>query len=901
MQEDVHQLLKARSEIDEQIRRRKTELTILFTDVVGSTSYFDRFGDTAGLLLIQRHDDFVTSAVLEFQGVVIKTIGDSVMAEFPQPLLAVRAAVEIQLRVFRHNQSLIESERLQVRVGINCGVGFRRGTDFLGDAVNVAARITKRSGSAQILVSGPVHEATIGTEICCRSVGNPSLAGKAEAGELYEVIWTNADDYDQLRSRVNVVRVDNSLYSEGEPHNNFMLQTPPSATGELHMLPPAPGRYEILARVGVGGMGVVFKARDRETGEIVALKVLKPEIADRASLMESLKNELRLARKITHKNVCRIYDFNRTGDVASISMEFVQGESLRHVLNRFGAFSPGKAVKIARQICDGLCEAHSQGIVHRDIKPENFMIDESGNVKLMDFGLAHLLKESSTAAVGTPSYMAPEQVQGALYDQRADIYALGLVLFEIFTGSAAFNGDTPIAVALQQIVEAPRNPRDLEQTVPEHIERAILRCLEKDPTKRFPSVEELKESFLDVSLPPQGNFLARARLGMRHGLLATLGFVALAAGLVTAVVMYDHSTKNKQEVASFQNAQSVDTEELWNTFLKNHREGQLSFAAQERLNKLRIQAEEKSKIKFDQNVTANASQPSPAAGIVQVPPVVRKQDPPTEARETGDTKPRPNWTVLIDTAAIPGGVFMMGKEDGKKDEKPRHRVSLEGFQMSRTEITNRQYIAFLEATGHPRPKDPAFAGNYLMNYPNLPVLNVSYQDAVDFCNWASAKYAVTVRLPTEAEWEYAARGGKKDVLYPWGFESPSTRARYKEKDSRRVQTVEQTAFPPNGFGLYNMSGNVWEWVSDFYSRDYYADSPIKNPTGPERGIRRAIRGGSWADDETQLRNANRASRDPSEHSDKLGFRIVVKSSVRPGRPQLSSTNQHLPQVGSPVR
>src|SRR5437867_5266382 len=433
---NIHQLLKVRSEIDEEIRRHKKELTILFTDVVGSTTYFDRFGDTAGLLLIQRHDDLVAGAVQEFQGVVIKTIGDSVMAEFPEPLLAVRAAVEIQQRVFRHNQSLLESQRLQLRAGINCGVGFRRGTDFLGDAVNVAARITKRCGPSQILISKPVHQA-IGAEICCRPVGSASLPGKTGAEELFEVIWTDADIYDGIRSDIKAIWV-SDISRHGGQHDDSMLRTPFPAGGSADALPSTPARYEILSRVGVGGMGVVFKARDRETGETIALKVLKPEIADQPSLMENLKNELRLARRITHKNVCRIYDFSRTDGVASISMEFVQGESLRQVLNRFGAFTTRRAVKLAEQICDGLSEAHAQDIVHRDIKPENFMIDESGSVKLMDFGLAHLLREGSTEAVGTPSYMAPEQAQALPYDQRADVYALGLVLFEMFTGSVAF-------------------------------------------------------------------------------------------------------------------------------------------------------------------------------------------------------------------------------------------------------------------------------------------------------------------------------------------------------------------------------------------------------------------------------------------------------------------------------
>src|SRR5262249_7191156 len=157
-----------------------------------------------------------------------------------------------------------------------------------------------------------------------------------------------------------------------------------------------------------------------ETGEIVALKALKTEIADQTHLIEGFRNELRLARKITHKNVCRIYDFTRTEDIAFISMEFVEGESLRQVLNRFGAFGFRKGIKIEDQMSDVLRESHAQGIFHCDLKPENFMIDEFGNVKLMDFGLAQLLREGAASGLGTPSYIAPELTRGGPSDQRAD-------------------------------------------------------------------------------------------------------------------------------------------------------------------------------------------------------------------------------------------------------------------------------------------------------------------------------------------------------------------------------------------------------------------------------------------------------------------------------------------------
>jgi hypothetical protein len=256
-------------------------------------------------------------------------------------------------------------------------------------------------------------------------------------------------------------------------------------------------RYEILAEAGHGSMGNVYKARDRETGEIVALKLLKPEIASDQAMIERFKNELLYARKITHKNVCRVYEFYRLGGVAYTSMEFVEGESLRSVLNRFGALSPKKATDLALQICSGLKEAHAQGIVHRDLKPENVMIDSVGNLKLMDFGIARSMEAVTRltgAMVGTPAYMAPEQVSGSPVDYRTDIYSLGLMIYEMFTGQPAFGAENAIAVALKQMREAPPRPSQIEPSVSLAVERAILKCLEKSPEKRFQSVAALESA-----------------------------------------------------------------------------------------------------------------------------------------------------------------------------------------------------------------------------------------------------------------------------------------------------------------------------------------------------------------------------------------------------------------------
>ena len=276
-------------------------------------------------------------------------------------------------------------------------------------------------------------------------------------------------------------------------------------------------RYDILGEAGHGNMGNVYKARDRETGETVALKLIKPEIAQDQAMMERFKNELLFARKITHKNVCRVYDFNRVGGTAYTSMEFVEGESLRSVLNRFGSIPVRKGIDLALQICSGLKEAHAQGIVHRDLKPENVMVDAQGNVKIMDFGIARSMEAGTRltgSMIGTPAYMAPEQVAGKSVDYRTDIYSLGLILYEMFTGSQAFQADTPVAVALKQIRESPAPPHEVDPTIPVFLERAVLKCLEKEPEKRFPSVAQLEQSLrANAGTPVAPLIIPPAQLG----------------------------------------------------------------------------------------------------------------------------------------------------------------------------------------------------------------------------------------------------------------------------------------------------------------------------------------------------------------------------------------------------
>ena len=595
-EDDIDQLLQARREIDEELRRHKTRQTVLFTDIVGSTTYFDRFGDTEGLLLLYRHDALVTDIVEEFHGVVVKTIGDSVMAEFADPFAAVQAAIAVQRLLLHHNQSLARNERLQIRIGIHTGFGFKRANDLFGDIVNVAARITKRSGPAQILVSQSVMETIPSSEVFFKSLGEVALEGKADAEELFEVYWTEAVEYDAIRRSLTP---------------NSTLPDPTSGFASL---------------VGYG------------------------------------RSRLFLA-------VMRVFD--------RIHL------SARRIVARLHATKGIAVAKAAMVVAVYLTIAA---------------------------GMVWSRADTKQPAI-PPSVQAPKPVE------------------------------TPTETAIE-------NPPD-------------------------DTANEISSSATSAA--------------------------AVALPEITSV--FSDRVQGPIEPA--------------------------------------------------------------VAAVIEPVPVDR----------------RPNWTSLIDTVPIPAGTFMMGDDSGKGDEKPRHEVMLDRFNMSRTEITNRQYLAFLADTPYPRPRDPGYAKNYLMEYPDLPVINVSYEDAMAFCAWASAKFNAAVRLPTEAEWEYAATADKDGAPYLEATLDPKSMARFKGNAPLGVRTAAKDEFPPNRFGLYNMSGNVWEWVQDYYAKDYYITSPIRNPKGPATGTKHSIRGGSWANGDSTLRVTRRASRNPTDRNDQTGFRVVVT----PGR------------------
>ncbi len=267
------------------------------------------------------------------------------------------------------------------------------------------------------------------------------------------------------------------------------------------------GRYHIVEELGKGGMGRVYRAIDRKLNEEVALKLIRPEIALDERTLERFQNELKIARKISHRHVGRMYELMEEKGVHFITMEYVAGQDLRGLIRQTGQLTARKAVSIATQILGGLAEAHRLGVVHRDLKPSNIIIDREGSARIIDFGIARTAatkgKTGEGAIIGTPEYMAPEQVEGKPVDQRADIYALGVILFEMVTGRPPFEGETPLAVAVKHKTDPPPDPREIAPQIPDELGRVILRSLEKDRDKRYQTSEEFLAALaaIDEALP----------------------------------------------------------------------------------------------------------------------------------------------------------------------------------------------------------------------------------------------------------------------------------------------------------------------------------------------------------------------------------------------------------------
>lgn len=322
------------------------------------------------------------------------------------------------------------------------------------------------------------------------------------------------------------------------------------------------GRYQIIEELGRGGMGRVYKAQDTEVQETIALKMLRAEISLNRKTIQRFRNELKMARSISHKNICRMYDLNKEKDNFYITMEYVAGENLKSIIQMMGYMSIGKTVLIAKQICEGLIEAHKLGVIHRDLKPSNIMIDKAGNAHIMDFGIARSIESEditqTEARVGTPKYMSPEQMSGGETDRRSDIYSLGIILYEMVTGNVPYEGDTAAEIALKQNTLTPQEPNEVNPQIPQNLNRLILRCINRDKNKRFENADAVLNELTKISqeLPTTDRTFPRkkteiALLKKPFSPFKTTGLIVPLAAILIVGIIFLAKQFRKQEAEIF--------------------------------------------------------------------------------------------------------------------------------------------------------------------------------------------------------------------------------------------------------------------------------------------------------------------------------------------------------------
>ncbi|HEY7817524.1 MAG TPA: protein kinase, partial [Vicinamibacteria bacterium] len=312
-----------------------------------------------------------------------------------------------------------------------------------------------------------------------------------------------------------------------------------SATGILAPSTIFGNRYEILELVGEGGMGQVYKVLDRELDRVIALKTIRAEKESDPETVQRFKREISLARKITHKNVVRIHDLGEAEGIKYLTMEYVEGRSLKQEIRNRGRIAVSEALPIARQVLSALQEAHSQGVIHRDLKPQNVMLDENGTPLLMDFGIARSSSDTggmtgTGVMIGTPDYMSPEQVRGEKADARSDLFSIGVILYEMLTGDLPYQAETPLSKVMMRLTHKPRAPRQITLDVPAYLERVVLKCMEVDPALRYQTAAEVLDDLDRQRVDSSFTLRVQRAVGKRKAPLAAAA-ILLALGAAAAI------------------------------------------------------------------------------------------------------------------------------------------------------------------------------------------------------------------------------------------------------------------------------------------------------------------------------------------------------------------------------
>jgi serine/threonine protein kinase/formylglycine-generating enzyme required for sulfatase activity len=734
-------------------------------------------------------------------------------------------------------------------------------------------------------------------------------------------------------------------------------ETAPSLLGE----PTLDARYLLERRLGQGGMGVVFEARHIFLKTKHAIKVILPDLVGNDPMLTTrFRQEALAAAAIRHPNIIAVTDFGVVrGTMPFLVMEFVKGRSLQDILTTEGAMPPQRAWEFISAIASGVGAAHRQNIVHRDLKPLNIMVQDdvpvAEGVKILDFGLAKIksgellgsfVQAQTSGLMGSPFYMAPEQWSDEEPDARADIYSLGVILYQMLSGEVPFKGSSIPSIMKKHLTLQPPSFHSKGVSVPPAIEAVVRHALEKEVGARIDSVPSflrdlhaalnsapamagLRETVVMdpnktvASIPPPPNHKAPDfSATSAQPPIANETNVGLALDSLGGVSDAKLDKGVQKSAPAARATVPLHTEEDRLRKEKEERERREN-EQQEKLERMAAQAKElEDRLErlsgsmppgpIDPETTrvqGAATSPDVAArgyagqavgpGKLVVDFAPKRKGPPLlilgaavmvfvlagvgigayimfgpDRSSNGvqpTPSPAPSPVATPELIAISGGSFSMGRDKGPRQETPAHPVTVQPFHMDRTEVTNTEYAEFVKQTNHAPP------GHWVGTRPPFgqelwPVVNVSFEDANAFADWRSKRYKVSYRLPTEEEWEYAARNGDRGDLYPWGPDWKDNAAVLRDAAPAPVGSRPDGK---NRWGVFDLIGNVWEWTSSRAS--VYPGNKAVVPRTMQDWV--TIRGGCYVSDPAQVEappvsSCLREFVPPSTKTTLLGFRLV---------------------------
>jgi serine/threonine protein kinase len=718
-------------------------------------------------------------------------------------------------------------------------------------------------------------------------------------------------------------------------------ETTPSLLGE----PTLDARYLLERRLGQGGMGVVFQARHIFLKTAHAIKVILPDLVGNDPMLTTrFRQEALAAAAIRHQNIITVTDFGVVrSTMPFLVMEFVKGRSLHEIMQKEGAMPVQRAWEFISAIASGVAAAHRQNIVHRDLKPLNIMVQDdvppSEGVKILDFGLAKIksgellgsfVQAQTSGLMGSPFYMAPEQWGDDEPDAHADIYSLGVILYQMLAGEVPFKGSSIPSIMKKHLTMTPPSFHSMGISVPPAIEAVVRHALEKDIGSRIDTVENfLKELRAAIDATPVVPAALRETVALdpNRTIASTTPPMSLppnafpnatqppvsnntsVGGSLDSMIDAASAPELDKHIQADQARERRDKEQQE----KLDRMAQQAKDLEDRLERLSgsmppANAVDPETTRVRQNSTSPEFAPPTAArpSVVQGKPITVDLDRGRKSRKmfviaavvclfilaglgiggfmilkslsgTAEPGPTPSPTANppgAELVAISGGTFMMGRNGGPPEETPAHSVTVQSFRMDRTEVSNKEYAEFVAATNRLAP------AHWVDNKPVFgqelwPVVNVSFDDAVAFAEWRSKRDGVTYRLPTEEEWEYAARNGQRADLYPWGPDWVAGLAVLKEATPVAVGSRPGGA---NQWGVTDLIGNVWEWTSSKVS--VYPGNTTVIPSNQQDLV--TIKGGCYVSDpanpDAPVTGALRQFVAPSTKTTLLGFRLVKSAS-----------------------